>query len=402
MRRTITTGLVVMLITFFSTGTVASSAGPPSIIINIAAQTLSYYAGDTLVKEYPIAIGKPETPSPLGEFEITEKIVNPWWFPTEPGMNPVPPGPGNPLGYRWIGFNSVYGVHGTNMPWSIGTAASKGCIRMYEKDVEELFPLVSIGTPVQVKYDTISVVKDKQGVIYTTLYDDIYGYGTTTVTRFKEKLAGVGAEDMLSYNGVVKLLQTEKGKLQRVGQMLQVKFNDKLAAQTGILVNDIVLIPSTAIIQNLGLSLDLNYVTGSVSWQGRTVSGELHKNDLYVKLWDLCELFGVECAFDSTTATASVEMLQITYNGKPLPVRVQKINGIIALPLQPLLAVTGINAVTQTVDKKVILAGRELPAIFSGDEPHIQITRLQEALNIHVYYDTDNRMIYLTYVASGP
>jgi len=105
------------------------------IIVSIAAKTLSLYRDGRLVKSYPVATGKPTTPTPRGTFTIINKQVN----------------PGGPFGTRWMGLSQPhYGIHGTNNPASIGTAASNGCIRMYNEDVNELFNLVSVGTPVTI------------------------------------------------------------------------------------------------------------------------------------------------------------------------------------------------------------------------------------------------------------
>ncbi|HEX30429.1 TPA: tetratricopeptide repeat protein [Candidatus Poribacteria bacterium] len=109
-----------------------------------------------VVKTYPIGIGAPETPTPTGEFRIRNKIVNPTWYSPD---GPIPPGdPNNLLGTRWMGISSQkvslskgYGIHGTTKPESIGKAQSDGCIRMLNGDVEELFGLVTIGTPVIIK-----------------------------------------------------------------------------------------------------------------------------------------------------------------------------------------------------------------------------------------------------------
>ncbi len=103
--------------------------------INISAKTLSVYRNGTIIKEYPIATGKPDTPTPVGVFTIINKQLN----------------PGGPYGTRWLGLSKKgYGIHGTNNPSSIGTAASNGCIRMYNSDIEELFDITNTGTVVRI------------------------------------------------------------------------------------------------------------------------------------------------------------------------------------------------------------------------------------------------------------
>ena len=108
---------------------------PFSITINTMAKTLTLYRNGNFFKAYPVAVGKPTTPTPKGTFTIANKQVN----------------PGGPFGSRWMGLSKPhYGIHGTNNPPSIGTAASNGCVRMYANDVEDLFNYVKVGTVVRI------------------------------------------------------------------------------------------------------------------------------------------------------------------------------------------------------------------------------------------------------------
>ena len=106
-----------------------------SIVINTNEHTLYLYIDDELYKTYPIAVGKPSTPSPKGTFKIFRKVTN----------------PGGPFGARWMGLDKPhYGIHGTNNPSSIGKDISHGCIRMHNEDVIELYNLVLIGNIVEI------------------------------------------------------------------------------------------------------------------------------------------------------------------------------------------------------------------------------------------------------------
>lgn len=107
------------------------------IKIDVAKRRLFLYHDKALVKEYPVAVGKSSTPTPLGEWKIVQKSLN--W--------------GNGFGTRWMGLNvpwGIFGIHGTNKPGSIGTFASHGCIRMLNSHVEDLYPRVSEGTTVRI------------------------------------------------------------------------------------------------------------------------------------------------------------------------------------------------------------------------------------------------------------
>lgn len=397
--------IVSLLAVILQISSVSAAAGAPRIVINIAARTLSHYAGDILIKEYPIAVGRATTPSPQGEYQVIEKMVDPWWFPTTPGMPSVPSGPDNPLGYRWIGFAATYGIHGTNSPWSIGTAASQGCIRMYEEDVEELFPQILLGTPVSIVYDTVRVAADKQGSVYVTVYKDIYGYGTSTLSRVRQKLAAIGAEDLISDADIRQLLQDKIDAPLKIGKLVNVKVNDGLLAVKGILSKDTVYVPAAAIAQMTGATIVVEARTGSIKWQDKTVPLLVGQSGIYVGLWKLPELLGAQCAYDETTATAFIEVVRIHYNGKPLAVRTQVVEGIIALPLTALLEAAGLRTESQPGEVSISVNGREIPAVMHEGVPYLQITRIQDALNMYVYYDTTARLIHLTYIpfiAGGP
>jgi lipoprotein-anchoring transpeptidase ErfK/SrfK len=123
------------------------------IVINREANTLDLYRGIQLWRTFRVATGQPAYPTPSGRFDIVVKWKDPWWYPPNSpwaaGESPVPPGPGNPLGTRWMGLSSPgVGIHGTPEPGSIGYSESHGCIRMYIPQAEWLFDHVSIGTTV--------------------------------------------------------------------------------------------------------------------------------------------------------------------------------------------------------------------------------------------------------------
>lgn len=124
----------------------AESAPSRRLIVNIPARKIALVEDGKVVKVYPVAVGKQTTPSPNGVFHIASHVVNPTY--THSGKV-VAPGPRNPVGTRWMSLGyKGYGLHGTNEPGSIGHAASHGCIRMRNHDVEELFELVRVGDEV--------------------------------------------------------------------------------------------------------------------------------------------------------------------------------------------------------------------------------------------------------------
>ena len=124
------------------------------IVIRRESKRLYLYKGNRYWAIFGVATGQSSYPTPLGNFSIAVKWSNPWWYPPPDsdwakGSKPIPPGPGNPLGTRWMGLTApLVGIHGTPDAASIGYSASHGCIRMRIPDAEWLFDRVSIGTPV--------------------------------------------------------------------------------------------------------------------------------------------------------------------------------------------------------------------------------------------------------------
>ena len=135
----------------------AGDQEPGTIIVVNSERKLYYVLGDGQAIVYPVAVGEPKEQW-TGQSFVTQMRKNPGWSPT-PSMrrkNPrlpryMPPGPRNPLGVRaiYLGW-SMYRIHGTNAPHSIGRATSNGCFRMHNEHVRDLFERVHLGAPVHV------------------------------------------------------------------------------------------------------------------------------------------------------------------------------------------------------------------------------------------------------------
>ena len=146
------------------------------IIVNLPEHRLYYFPkplrnGPIQVITYPVSIGKMDWRTPLGVTHVTQKQKDPTWYPPEsvrkehaangdPLPASVPPGPDNPLGrfaMRLAAGNGTYLIHGTNNPIAVGLPVTHGCIRMYPHDVEALFPLIPVGTPVRLINEPVKV-----------------------------------------------------------------------------------------------------------------------------------------------------------------------------------------------------------------------------------------------------
>lgn len=126
--------------------TMSPAAPKRLIVVSLEDRKLALLEDGQVKKVYPVSVGKASTPSPVGTFTIERRVSNPTY--SHDGKV-VPPGPGNPVGTRWMGLSvHGYGIHGTNRPRSIGKAASHGCIRMARVDLEELYAQVQVGDTV--------------------------------------------------------------------------------------------------------------------------------------------------------------------------------------------------------------------------------------------------------------
>ena len=137
---------------------VAATSKPPTaelvtLTLKLKEKKVYVYQDGKAIANYPVAIGKKGWETPTGEWYVMEKITNPGWTSFKNG-SVISPGKQNPLGERWIGFwtdgKDVIGFHGTPDVKSVGKAVSHGCVRMFDKDVKALFPMVKVGTTVKV------------------------------------------------------------------------------------------------------------------------------------------------------------------------------------------------------------------------------------------------------------
>lgn len=224
---------VVSLVLAFLLGLTRQVGAEVQVVINIPAFTLYLYDQGVQVKSYPIAIGGELNPSVLAETTIINKVVDPTYYPSN-GSSPIPPGPNNPVGTRWLGLALPgYGIHGTNNPKSIGSAASSGCIRMHNAAVEELAELVSVGTPVKLVYQTVVLREDPLLHNRTiTVYPDIYKQGVTPSQLEEELLRANWGE--VYRPALLTLLRLPEGRPQPLPWAMPLYFEDEPLGFVGV------------------------------------------------------------------------------------------------------------------------------------------------------------------------
>jgi L,D-transpeptidase ErfK/SrfK len=170
-------GTVVQLPTRF----ILPDADEEGLVVNIPEMRLFDFTVRFGPEVFALAIGDQADPSILGEFKVGQKREDPSWQvpesiraekPELPAL--VPPGPDNPLGSRWITIGRTsYGIHGTNVRWSIGREATHGCLRLYEDEIRRLYDRVREGTRIQIVYQPYKWGRDAER-IYLEAHPDLY------------------------------------------------------------------------------------------------------------------------------------------------------------------------------------------------------------------------------------
>lgn len=264
------------------------------IMINLAARSLGLYKNGTRVRLYPIGPGKAATPTPVGYYSIRDKEENPVW--TDPGDTSVQiaSGEGNPLGYRWMQFFGNYGIHGTNHPESVGNYVSNGCIRMKEADVEELYGLVPVGTPIEIMYNRIVVEKGTDNTIAYYIYPDGYDRQAIDVAAVTKWLAGYGVDKFESDADIAAKIETADGQPTFIAKAYALHVNGDKMKGKAVLKDDITYLPAVAIAENLKLSLNWQPEAKLLVSPYGKAAGYMEKDTLYFNADDAGVLFHLE------------------------------------------------------------------------------------------------------------
>jgi lipoprotein-anchoring transpeptidase ErfK/SrfK len=139
---------------FIQNSLTSSHAQSTRLEISLSRRRVTLYRGTTRIKSYPVAIGRPGWETPTGNFRVIQMKKNPIWIHPWTGKAISGGHPRNPLGRYWIGFwtdgTNYIGLHGTPNPETIGRAVSHGCVRMHNRDIEQLFSQVDAETIITV------------------------------------------------------------------------------------------------------------------------------------------------------------------------------------------------------------------------------------------------------------
>jgi len=202
-------------------------AGPrEGLLLNVPEMRLYDFRGPEGVRIVAAAVGDRAVPTPTGEFRIGRKRIDPVWNvpesirlerPELPAR--VAPGPDNPLGDRWMTLGrSSYGLHGTNNRWSIGHDATHGCVRLYNRDMHQLFDRTEEGTPIRIIYQPIKLGRRGEA-IYLEAHPDIYLLDRDPVASTLVQLLALGLDGFVDRDQVRRVVGEARGQPVAVGTL---------------------------------------------------------------------------------------------------------------------------------------------------------------------------------------
>ncbi len=193
------------------------------VVINIPEMRLyRFFKKISMVKTYPIGIGREGFETPVTVCRVADLKANPAW--TVPpsawetyGRIVVPPGPENPLGDFWIGLTAEHiGIHGTNFPWGVGRLVSRGCMRMYPEQVSQFFKEVNPGTIVEIIYEPVKI-GIANGLVFLEVHPDIYNRIPDIKAYTEALIRSRGLWDKVEWDKVDRCLLQKKGAPEVVG-----------------------------------------------------------------------------------------------------------------------------------------------------------------------------------------
>ena len=376
----------------------AVAVAAPAIVVNLPSRTLSLFDNGRLIKIYPVAIGSQATPTPQGKFKIFDKEVNPTWYP--PGKNySVASGPENPLGYRWLEFAASYGIHGTNHPESIGSVVSNGCVRMNEKDVEELFEQVPLGTLVTVIYDRVLVKIDQAGRASVCVYPDVYNLGGVTAANVRAQLSQYGLADFVSNEQINHLVDDASGLQVPVASVYYLKVNDTLLADQAISTEGTVYIPADSLATALKRSFIFDENNQLLKSANITVPALRRGHHIYVTPDNEQVLFGGKIIINNGKKQVEVQVMQVFVNGKQVSFDIQQVGLILALPIADVAESLGMKLLYDDQTGSVIVNGQKVPITVLQERSYIQINKINEFFGAYLYYNEAAQTIEITYQA---
>lgn len=390
--------LVMLAQTWLFIGLFAAIAGaqgrPVSeIVINIPAFTLYLYQDGVPIKTYPIGVGQVVKPSLLGETTIINRVFHPTYYPPDwysRGLQPIPPGPDNPVGTRWLGLGfQGYGIHGTNDPASIGTPASSGCIRMHNHHVEELADLVGVGTVVRFVYDTIQAWRDPiTGNALIQVHPDIYRQGTNTLEAALQDLERIGVTEGVDRWALQAILGEAAAQPRAVPMSVPLSLDGERLGVNAVRYGGQLLLPLDPLADRLQMTVARSPRpdAGLVSVGSMVVPGSFFIGArAFAPIEAAAEGFGLVLQAASTSGVALQTVQLLDRSQRRMPLRTHVMGEWLLLPVQETAQQLGVPVGWDREREAVIVDGKPVfGAFIIENRAYLPHDRLAELLGIRI------------------
>jgi len=271
---------------------------------------------------------------------------------------------------------------------------------MHEENAEELFDLVSYGTPVRITYDRVKVRRAQNGEVSIGIYPDIYEWQELSLNEVRNKLNTYGMGDFLSDQELIEMIHEEADRQIVFARFHNSKVNGKTLTENAITYKDTLYIPIRPVAAAIGVSIVWDEQKGLVHGDKRSVPGHFINNQLFVTAENASLLFGIQQAWNLETNSLEIDVLTLVLNSLLIPSDIQMIDGILAVPIIPLA--DGIHQkVTRGADGEYWVLGKKVQVSLIRDIPYIQITKIYDVFGAYVYLNPQSRSIELTYPFRG-
>ncbi|WP_427338939.1 L,D-transpeptidase [Caloranaerobacter sp. DY30410] len=364
------------------------------IVINVPSKKLTLFKNNIIIKEYPVAVGKSKTQTPIGEFKIINKVINPYY-----SKKNIPGGsPRNPLGSRWMGFKVHYGIHGNSAPNSIGTFASGGCVRMYERDIQEIFGVVPVGTPVQIKYDLIEVVNDIDGEEpILIIYPDYYNKVCNIKELIKQKLEELNLYNEISDKRLEQITKLDKNKKIVFSNNLTFFINKKYITDDMKIIDGVYYINLNKFAKWLNTNIPVIYNENYVYVMGNFIKAVYVDNKYYIALSDIQKLLGGQLDINKDSYLIELSTDAVFLNNKYLT------NQVLNITANPKI---GLSVISQYLDigiqieqnkiKYYLKNGKEIPYELYEGIPYVDANYLKENTKLILDISTFKKQLTIT------
>jgi L,D-transpeptidase ErfK/SrfK len=209
---------------------VAAAVIGDGVVVNVPQRMLFVFREGHLAAAWPVTVGRPDWPTPLGSFYVASRQTNPTWHVPpaiqdemeEEGIDvgdEVKPGPKNPLGKSWVGLDhGGIGIHGTNRPLSIFLFGSHGCVRLNPDSGTKLLHMVSPDEAVEIIYQPVALAVLSDGRIFLESDSDPYGMGRPHIDDVRQAARAAGVDARIDWQRASRVLSMVEGVARRIDQ----------------------------------------------------------------------------------------------------------------------------------------------------------------------------------------